>query len=99
VDESHLREYINLEKAFEPARHAKRREKTEGSQGLISHRPGERASTIHSVVFRVSRGISNAGFRIKEPAAKVTSGFEKSDTGMPSYNGAITDAQIEALVL
>ena len=36
---------------------------------------------------------------IKEPAAKVISGFDKSDTGMPSYEGVITDSQIEALVL
>lgn len=36
---------------------------------------------------------------IKEPTAKVVSGFDKSDTGMPSYEGVITDAQIEALVL
>ena len=36
---------------------------------------------------------------IREPAAKVVSGFEKSDTGMPSYEGVISDAQIEALIL
>jgi cytochrome c2 len=36
---------------------------------------------------------------IKEPPAKVVSGFDKSDTGMPSYEGVISDAQIEALVL
>lgn len=36
---------------------------------------------------------------IREPALKVVSGFEKSDTGMPSYEGVISDAQIEALVL
>jgi mono/diheme cytochrome c family protein len=36
---------------------------------------------------------------ISEPALKVVSGFEKSDTGMPSYEGIISDAQIEALVL
>ncbi len=36
---------------------------------------------------------------IKEPAARVVTGFDKSDTGMPSYEGVITDAQIEALVL
>jgi mono/diheme cytochrome c family protein len=36
---------------------------------------------------------------IREPALKVVSGFEKSDTGMPSYEGIISDAQIEALVL
>lgn len=36
---------------------------------------------------------------ILEPAAKVVLGFEKNDTGMPSYAGVLTDAQIQALVL
>ncbi len=36
---------------------------------------------------------------IKEPTAKMVKGFEKSDAGMPSYDGVITDAQVEALVL
>ncbi len=36
---------------------------------------------------------------IKDPVAKMVKGFEKSDAGMPSYEGVITDAQIEALVL
>ncbi len=36
---------------------------------------------------------------IKEPTAKMVKGFEKSDAGMPSYDGVITDAQIEALIL
>ena len=36
---------------------------------------------------------------IKEPAAKVVRGFDKSDTGMPSYEGVISDSQIEALLL
>lgn len=36
---------------------------------------------------------------IREPALKMLSGFEKTDTGMPSYEGIISDAQIEALVL
>jgi cytochrome c2 len=36
---------------------------------------------------------------IKEPGAKVVRGFDKSDTGMPSYEGVISDAQIEALIL
>jgi len=36
---------------------------------------------------------------IKEPTAKFVKGFEKSDAGMPSYEGVITDAQIEALIL
>src|SRR5437667_11481526 len=36
---------------------------------------------------------------IREPSIKVVKGFEKSDTGMPSYEGVISDAQIEALIL
>ena len=36
---------------------------------------------------------------IREPAAKIVLGFEKSDTSMPSYEGVISDAQIEALLL
>lgn len=36
---------------------------------------------------------------IKEPSVRVVSGFDRSDTGMPSYEGVITDAQIESLVL
>ncbi|MBL9138439.1 MAG: cytochrome c [Verrucomicrobiales bacterium] len=36
---------------------------------------------------------------IREPAARIVQGFDKSDAGMPSYEGVLTDAQIEALVL
>jgi mono/diheme cytochrome c family protein len=36
---------------------------------------------------------------IREPALRVVAGFDKSDAGMPSYEGVISDAQIEALVL
>jgi cytochrome c2 len=36
---------------------------------------------------------------ILEPATKVVSGFEKNDTGMPSYAGVLTEAQIQALIL
>ncbi len=36
---------------------------------------------------------------IKEPAARVVRGFDRSDIGMPSYEGVLTDPQIEALVL
>ena len=36
---------------------------------------------------------------IIEPNATIVSGFDKSDTGMPSYQGVITDAQVEALIL
>ena len=36
---------------------------------------------------------------IREPAVKIVSGFEKSDTGMPSYEGVLTPDQIEALIL
>jgi cytochrome c2 len=36
---------------------------------------------------------------ILDPSDKVVLGFEKNDSGMPSYAGVLTDSQIEALVL
>jgi len=36
---------------------------------------------------------------IREPAAKIVEGFDKSDTAMPSYEGVITSTQIEAIIL
>lgn len=36
---------------------------------------------------------------IREPGAKVVRGFEKSDTAMPSYEGLISEEQIQALIL
>ena len=36
---------------------------------------------------------------IKSPAAKVVRGYEKSDVAMPTYEGLISDAQIESLIL
>ncbi len=36
---------------------------------------------------------------IRNPAAKVVRGFETSETGMPSYDGIVSDPQVEALVL
>jgi len=36
---------------------------------------------------------------IRLPAAKIVHGFEKSETAMPSYEGVISDAQIEAVIL
>ncbi|MDA0350336.1 MAG: cytochrome c [Verrucomicrobia bacterium] len=34
-----------------------------------------------------------------DPAAKIVKGFEKSEYGMPSYAGVLTDSQIESLIL
>jgi cytochrome c2 len=36
---------------------------------------------------------------IKEPAAKVAKGFDKADGGMPSYEGVLTENQIESVIL
>ncbi|MSU37293.1 MAG: c-type cytochrome [Pedosphaera sp.] len=36
---------------------------------------------------------------IWEPSRRVVTGFEKSDTGMPSYEGVLSEGQIESLVL
>ena len=35
---------------------------------------------------------------IQDPPAKVVLGFEKGDIGMPSYEGVLTPAQIDALI-
>jgi mono/diheme cytochrome c family protein len=34
-----------------------------------------------------------------EPTAKIVRGYEKSDTGMPSYAGVLTEEQIQALIM
>ena len=34
-----------------------------------------------------------------EPSAKVVSGYEKGEAGMPSYAGVLTDQQIESIIL
>ena len=36
---------------------------------------------------------------ILEPSAKIVSGYEKGEAGMPSYAGVLTDSQIESIVL
>jgi cytochrome c551/c552 len=36
---------------------------------------------------------------IQKPTARIVKGFDKSDAGMPSYEGILTDPQIEALIL
>jgi cytochrome c2 len=36
---------------------------------------------------------------ILEPAAKVVSGYEKGEVGMPSYAGVLTDREIESIIL
>ena len=49
-----------------------------------------------------TRTVANEAYlreSIREPSLKVVKGFEKSDTGMPSYEGVINDAQIESLIL
>ncbi|MGH9374375.1 MAG: DUF6797 domain-containing protein, partial [Vicinamibacterales bacterium] len=36
---------------------------------------------------------------ILEPAAKIVSGYERGESGMPSYAGVLTDPQIESIIL
>lgn len=36
---------------------------------------------------------------IREPSAKIVRGYEKSEVAMPTYEGLITDDQLEALIL
>jgi cytochrome c2 len=35
---------------------------------------------------------------IRDPAAQIVAGFDRSDTGMPSYEGVLTEDQIAALI-
>jgi glucose/arabinose dehydrogenase/mono/diheme cytochrome c family protein len=49
-----------------------------------------------------STGVADADYlrqSILEPTARIVSGFDQSDAGMPSYGGVLTDAEIEALIL
>jgi mono/diheme cytochrome c family protein len=53
-------------------------------------------------IARVGKVVADEAYlreSIKEPTAKILKGFENGDVGMPSYEGVLTDAQIEALVL
>ena len=36
---------------------------------------------------------------ILEPAAKIATGFERGEAGMPSYAGVISQAQLDAIIL
>ena len=36
---------------------------------------------------------------ILEPAAKIATGYERGESGMPSYAGVLSQAQIEAIIL
>lgn len=49
-----------------------------------------------------TRRLADEGYirqSIREPSSQIVSGFEKNDTGMPSYEGILTEAHVEALVL
>jgi cytochrome c2 len=46
-------------------------------------------------------GVATEGYlreSIRQPTARIVRGFESSDAGMPSYEGVLTEPQIEALV-
>jgi glucose/arabinose dehydrogenase/cytochrome c551/c552 len=48
-----------------------------------------------------SKAIADAAYlrqSILEPSAKVVSGFDQSDAGMPSYAGVLTAAEVDAIV-
>ena len=48
---------------------------------------------------RTERQPVEPGESILEPAAKVVSGYERGESGMPSYAGVLNDRQIESLIL
>jgi mono/diheme cytochrome c family protein len=48
------------------------------------------------------RAVANEAYlreSILDPTAAIVRGFDKSDAGMPSYQGVLTEAQIDALIL
>ena len=63
---------------------------------------------VQTCALPICREFSDGSFRIadetylresiREPGARIVKGFEKSDAGMPSYEGVLTDLQIEALI-
>ena len=48
------------------------------------------------------RGMADSAYireSILDPSAKIVTGYERGEYAMPSYAGALTDSQIESLVL
>jgi mono/diheme cytochrome c family protein len=58
-----------------------------------------RPREIAGGVLRVTADEAYIRESILEPAAKIVAGYESGGTGMPSYAGVLTDAQVESLVL
>jgi mono/diheme cytochrome c family protein len=58
-----------------------------------------RQREIAGGVLRVTADEAYIRESILDPAAKIVAGYESGGTGMPSYAGVLTDAQVESLVL
>jgi cytochrome c2 len=58
-----------------------------------------RQREIAGGVLRVTADEAYLRESILEPSAKIVAGYESGGTGMPSYAGVLTDAQVESLVL
>jgi glucose/arabinose dehydrogenase/mono/diheme cytochrome c family protein len=55
--------------------------------------------TFAGGVVRVTADEAYIRESILEPSAKIVSGYEKGEAGMPSYAGVLTDQQVESIVL
>jgi mono/diheme cytochrome c family protein len=55
--------------------------------------------TFAGGVVRVTADEAYLRESILEPSAKIVSGYEKGEAGMPSYAGVLTDSQIESIIL
>ena len=55
--------------------------------------------TFASGVVRVTADQAYIRESILEPSAKIVSGYEKGEAGMPSYAGVLTDPQVESIIL
>jgi mono/diheme cytochrome c family protein len=55
--------------------------------------------TFAAGVVRVTADEAYIRESILEPSAKIVSGYEKGEAGMPSYAGVLTDSQVESVIL
>jgi hypothetical protein len=55
--------------------------------------------TFAGGVVRVTADETYLRESILEPSAKIVSGYERGESGMPSYKGVLTASQIESIIL
>ena len=67
--------------------------------GPVVERPVRIAALYAKGVLRVIADDAYLRESILEPTAKVVTGYERGEAGMPSYAGVLNDAQIDSILL